>query len=189
MNTLASEKAVYERLYREVPEYNTYSPAEATAPLIIKLAEYLECNTILDAGCGKGQLIPLLVDKGFQVTGIDHTLIGLLPHIDITRCIEAPLSDIPCSDDFFNMVICVDVLEHIPNELLEESIKEMARVCNGYALFKIALFKDGYGKKIGEVLHKSVLPPETWISILDKYFDKVVTLEKYNGDLTVLCNG
>jgi SAM-dependent methyltransferase len=188
-DTIQREKAKYERLYREVPEYNTFSPGENLAILLLNTMKHNNIKSVLDAGCGKGQLVNIFSREGYDVRGADITLDGLYNHVDRSLCDETPLSNLPYESDKFDLVTCIDVLEHIPadNGVLEKSIAEMSRVCCNFAIFQIALCHDSYGKRIGEVLHQSVMPKEAWLKILSKHFFAVVLADQIGSNIVVFC--
>jgi SAM-dependent methyltransferase len=188
MNALAEEKVKYEEVYNNIPTYNDKSPADRLYPLILSCAEKLKCKKLLDAGCGSGKIISKFLTAGYDIKGVDITLLGLLDDGIKEHCTETPLSSLPFSDDSFDLAICVDVLEHIPktDNLLQDSLKELSRTSK-YSLFNIALFKDGHGKLIGKTLHETLMPANKWVALLNKYYDQVHVLEQSGIYLTVLC--
>jgi SAM-dependent methyltransferase len=188
-NTLAQEKALYENVYKSIPEYNRHSPCASLLPIIIDIANQHGVKSILDAGCGKGQSVHALDIGGFNARGIDLTLDGLLPEVNEALCIEAPLSDMPLANNEFDMTICVDVLEHIPQDdnMLNDSLKEIARVSARFAFLQICTRKDCFGKRVNATLHKSVFPSAWWVRKLREHFAYVEILEQRGGDVMLFC--
>lgn len=188
--TLTQEKALYQKVYKDIPEYNSYSPCAALLPVVIEIANQHGVKSILDAGCGRGQSVHALDVGGFHVRGVDLTLDGLLPEVDDALCVEAPLSAMPFSKNEFDMTICVDVLEHIPEDdnMLDDSLKEIARVSGRYALLQICTRKDGFGKRVDGTLHKSVFPPAWWVRKLRESFINVTQLECIGHNLLLFCS-
>lgn len=85
-------------------------------------------KTILDAGCAKGRFARMLMkDPGLDVVGIDiaENLLQCCPEGMITK--QGSILDMPFSNEEFNGVYCIEVIEHIPN-LVENAIIEMKRV-------------------------------------------------------------
>jgi 2-polyprenyl-3-methyl-5-hydroxy-6-metoxy-1,4-benzoquinol methylase len=84
---------------------------------------------VLDVGCGKGRLSRVLRDWGANVVGIDP-----VPRFLQVASINArgahfvlgTVTRLPFLDGAFDSLICVEVLEHVPD--VEAAIKEMSRV-------------------------------------------------------------
>ena len=90
-------------------------------------------GAVLDAGCGEGETLERLgglIDGA--VTGIDlnpesvEFAAARIPSGDFQ---VADLTDLPFEDDSFDLVFCLEVLEHIPNPA--PALAELARVCRG----------------------------------------------------------
>lgn len=99
-----------------------------TAPILAKL-EQANVKNILDLGCGNGSFTSLLADKGYEATGVDHSLSG----ISIARKSNAtlefnqhdltePLPAVYKSQ--FDCVLSVEVIEHLllPRSLLSNAL-------------------------------------------------------------------
>ena len=92
--------------------------------------------TVLDWGCGKGQITYLLRRRGFQVTSCDVESVAQdsafgqdTPIIDHFEMSVIPLqlaSELPFGDSSFDCIVSFGVLEHVPSD--EDSMKELRRV-------------------------------------------------------------
>lgn len=189
-SALKQETDLYKKVYSEIPEYNMVSPGVELIPFIVDIANDHSVKSILDAGCGRGQSVHALDIGGFNVRGIDLTLDGLLPEINEQLCVEAPLSDMPFNDNEFDMTVCVDVLEHIPQDdnMLDDSLKEIARVTSRFALLQICTRKDCFGKRVDATLHKSVHPVLSWVDKLYAHFENVTILENIGNNVMLFCS-
>lgn len=78
---------------------------------------------ILDVGCGYGEYLSPLRQKGFIAFGIDIDK-GALKSQDNVIC--ADVRKIPIKSSIFDIVVCVDVLEHVNND--DETLKEIKRI-------------------------------------------------------------
>ncbi len=94
----------------------------------------------LDIGCGGGFSCEFMANRGVRVSGIDQSVKCVVKaqehaassglEIDYEQGVAEKL---PYSDNTFDIVICVDVLEHVAN--LQTAISEIYRVLKPHGLF------------------------------------------------------
>lgn len=95
----------------------------------------------LDVGCGTGEGIRKAVDAGIDAYGADisdNTVLWRENGVE-GRCIQAPGHAMPYKDREFDFIYCGDVMEHIPEDYLIPTLKEIYRVGSDTFLFCIAL--------------------------------------------------
>ncbi len=88
---------------------------------------------VLDAGCGTGGFLRLLLDEGRfdAAAGVDiaGAAVSLAreqaPEADIR---QAPLRELPFEDASFELVVSNDVLQHVPESDVASSLAELRRV-------------------------------------------------------------
>ncbi|MGP1345507.1 MAG: class I SAM-dependent methyltransferase [Phycisphaerales bacterium] len=118
-------------------------------------------DSILDAGCGTGILLPMLADRGKNVTGVDISSAAREVYTRQTSRMHAPtfllspLHELPFPDDHFDLVWCSDVLEHIPIFDIPRSIGELIRVSRSTIALTINL-DNPYD------FHPTILPKSLW---------------------------
>jgi SAM-dependent methyltransferase len=101
-------------------------------------------KTILDVGCGEGSLLKMLKDKGNDVFGIDASKEGFLAcqkkEIDC-KLLDASVERFPYNDDKFDIVLCLETIEHLENPY--HCICEIKRVLKekGTLIISIPNFK------------------------------------------------
>jgi SAM-dependent methyltransferase len=101
--------------------------------LILDLVTPHAGERILDVGCGTGDNLQFFQDKWCSVTGIDASAemlkIARAKHGDHAELILAQAEDIPFSDNEFDIVTIINVLEtaNDPQKVIAEAI----RVCRG----------------------------------------------------------
>jgi SAM-dependent methyltransferase len=101
--------------------------------LILDLVAPHAGERILDVGCGTGDNLQFFRDKWCSVTGIDSSAemlkIARAKHGDHAELILAQAEDIPFSDNEFDIVTIINVLEtaNDPQKVIAEAI----RVCSG----------------------------------------------------------
>ncbi len=88
---------------------------------------------ILDAGCGEGQLLSMISKKfgslNLKLYGTDITTISLKSakkRIKNTKFSLQDLRNLDYKDEFFDIIICTEVIEHIPE--YKKVLKELKRV-------------------------------------------------------------
>ena len=88
---------------------------------------------LLDAGCGTGGFLRWALDRGSfaSAAGVDIGSAAIqlaqerLPNVDLRT---APLRSLPFDDHSFELVVSNDVLQHVHEQELEESLGELRRV-------------------------------------------------------------
>jgi ubiquinone/menaquinone biosynthesis C-methylase UbiE len=188
-NIIISEKAKYERLYDEVPAYTNFSPGMLIVENAIGFCQRNNLKSVIDIGCATGRATKEFSNHGFNVKGLDITLKGVDKEImkEIKDCfVESPVENIPFKDNEFDFVFCIDFLEHIHPDNIDRALSEIARVCIGYAQFKIALYKDGFGKAINESLHLSLFRVDKWTELLLKHFKIILKIPR-SSNVDFIC--
>ena len=97
----------------------------------------------LDVGAGRGTFIAYMRDVGIEAVGFDFSEWAVAhPY---PRCRkewlilwDATKAPWPWPDDSFDLVICLDTLEHIYEEDLDTVLKEMYRVAKKWIFLQIA---------------------------------------------------
>jgi len=84
-------------------------------------------GSILDAGCGTGITLQYIERFG-RPFGVDKEMVALkfCKTRDAKRLTCAPIEDLPFADASFDIVTCLDVIEHVEDD--QKAITEIARV-------------------------------------------------------------
>lgn len=97
-------------------------------------------KVVLDLGCGGGFVSEELVRRGATVIGVDPAaaLVEIARKHAQSEGMQIDYKvgvgeAIPCADEFFDVVVCVDVLEHVHD--LEKVLSEVRRVLKPGGLF------------------------------------------------------
>lgn len=143
-------------------------------------------SKILDAGCGNGFLMKEL-KKNSSLTkfyGLDilKDSISYAKKLNPdSRFFVGNVTDMPFKDDYFDLIICSEVIEHLKNP--ETALKEIQRTTKKYAIiclpyepfFTIAnLLRLKYLKTLGNYpghIHK--FGKQSLCNTLKKYFNKI----------------
>ncbi len=125
-------------------------------------------SRLLEIGCGHGRTARYLIEKGFNILGVDITLAGLPGYSSYevdSRFFEAPIWRLPFRDNHFDYTFSMDVLEHLPTKLIDKSIEEIYRITKVKTFHAISTIDD---KNYIEA-HKTVKPIIWW----EKQFSKL----------------
>jgi 2-polyprenyl-3-methyl-5-hydroxy-6-metoxy-1,4-benzoquinol methylase len=112
-------------------------------------------STVLDAGCAMGFLVEGLRKRGVEASGVDVSeyAISQVHESVASHCRVASLAE-PLGGRY-DLVTCVEVLEHIPPEQADAAI---ANLCAAGDRLLISTTPADYG----EATHLNVQPPEFW---------------------------
>jgi len=88
-----------------------------------------KCNRLLDVGCGEGDIAYFLKGKASKIYGIDNSKASLERANEkgiITKYSDLNQGKIPFQDSYFDVITCLDVIEHIKDPI--NLIAEIRRV-------------------------------------------------------------
>lgn len=86
----------------------------------------MDTQSALDVGARDGHISVLLADRVASVVALDLTR----PQISDPRvvCMAGDATALPFPDNHFDVVVCAEVLEHIPEPALTQACREIIRV-------------------------------------------------------------
>lgn len=133
------------------PHFGSSMAKQMSPGDLLKLTTAMDTTDVLDYGCGKGKL-------GLQLPFPIH-------HYDpgIPKWSTPP--------DPHDIVICVDVLEHVEPECTEAVLDDLARVTKQVGIFAVCLIKANKHLPDGRNAHINLKTKETWLALLRKRFD------------------
>jgi SAM-dependent methyltransferase len=91
-----------------------------------------DVRTVLDVGCGDGALTNPLAERGLTVAGMDVSTVAL-DHVRAPSVV-GDVARMPFADDAFDLVLCTEVLEHLPEDVYPAARRELQRVAGRYLL-------------------------------------------------------
>jgi len=111
-------------------------------------------KTVLDVGCGTGQCVAFLRERGLDAWGTDFSEDAFNNSIVQDFQIIAPANELPFADKSFDVVVSSDFFEHIKEEEIDAVYREMLRV--GKKVYARICFKEE------PPYHLTVKPKEWW---------------------------
>lgn len=136
---------------------------------VIEIRAEAEAVTVLDYGCGKGNLKNALGDVDW-VFEYDPAIPGK-----------------DARPERADMVVCTDVLEHIEPDLLDNVMSELVRVTGKVAYLVIATRDSNKCLSDGTSPHKIIEKPEWWrAKLAEKFFIADFSPNAATGELTAV---
>ncbi|MBD3407215.1 MAG: methyltransferase domain-containing protein [Candidatus Lokiarchaeota archaeon] len=175
------EKDKYDRIYAgnfRYPNTNSLYGSLCHGANVIKFIDQLDFDTVLDIGCGRAQFASLMLKRGKKVSACDISQ-SLIDQLSISgvKFVCCPMSDIKFNCTF-DLVTAFDVLEHIPEDLIDQSLLELRRVTGKHAIVSVAWHED---EKWGMDLHVTVKDESWWYDKLNGMFDINIIQRKPHG--------
>jgi hypothetical protein len=162
---ISQEYREQNRKLHELPNYGN-SSGKWGKP-VAELAELNQCRTILDYGCGKGDLKVALMNN---------------PNVfEYDPAIEGKDSTPEPAD----MVVCTDVLEHIEPELIENVLDDLKRVTLKIGYFLINTAAAEKFLPDGRNAHVLQRPLEWWMPKLWERFE-IQYMRRQGNDIVLV---
>ena len=149
----------------------------AFAPMIKEIIKNENINNMIDYGCGKGNFY----SNSFNLGG------SLIPPLREFWDIDITLYD-PCyekyskfkKDETFDLTICIDVLEHIPETDIEWILDRFFKISKKFIFINVACYEAIALLPDGENAHINIQKPIWWSNKLEKF-------QKNHQDVKVIC--
>jgi hypothetical protein len=153
-STISTEYLDEQKLLHLNPNYGVASLS--FAPIVADLVRQTEIRSISDYGAGKKNLL-----VGLKRSGIDA--IDYYPYDPAFDEYGEPRSA--------DLVCCIDVLEHIEPDKLENVLTELARITINLGFFSIHMGPAAKVLSDGRNAHLIQQPSSWWLPKLVKYFE------------------
>jgi glycosyltransferase involved in cell wall biosynthesis len=122
------------------------------------ITESLHPRTVLDVGCALGMLVEALRDRGIDARGVDISTWAIEQVPDHLRQFCRVGSVTEEIDGDYDLITCVEVLEHLPPSLAEVAV---ANLCRHAQMVLFSSTPDDFD----EPSHLNVEPSEYWADI------------------------
>ena len=160
----------YIEQYKILHKQGNYgSSSEKLYDDILPLVKEINPKTILDFGCGQSKLIDMLpCEKRYRY----DPAVKQYEHLPALR--------------EFDLIICIDVLEHIPEDKIEQTLR-LIYYMSLNVIFDIGIKPATHLLPNGENAHCTVKPVEWWMEKLKEVFYEKVTFVKDIRGVKFLC--
>lgn len=130
----------YQIEYYEIEDFWNGVPTESDLERIEKVSELIppDVTSVLDVGCGNGIFINYLIDhprKYSILHGVDRSLAAL--NFVKTEKTQASIENLPFTAGEFDLVACLEVLEHLPKPIYQQALTELTRVSSKYIIVAV----------------------------------------------------
>ena len=153
--TISDEYLKEQQKLHENPAYGVASTK--FAPVVADLIKKTQAKSVADYGAGKQRLWTSLNELGIEA-GVDY-----LPYDPAFPEYGAPKSA--------DLVCCIDVLEHIEPDLLDNVLKELSEIVTKMGFFTIHQGPAGKTLSDGRNAHLIQKPTSWWLPRLCEYFE------------------
>jgi SAM-dependent methyltransferase len=108
---------------------------------ITELVRQTSASCLLDVGCAEGFVIQYLRQQGLSIAAVggdfdSEALLWGRSHVDHAMPLaKFDIHRLPYADNYFPLVMCLEVLEHLPNSVV--AVQELARVSQEYVLLSV----------------------------------------------------
>jgi SAM-dependent methyltransferase len=95
--------------------------------------------SLLDVGCGDGRITHRFAERVPRVVGVDASE-AALAFVEVEARL-GPVDRLDFPDRSFDLVSCLEVIEHLPDGVFEACLAELARVARRYVLISVPLLE------------------------------------------------
>jgi SAM-dependent methyltransferase len=111
-------------------------------------------RTVLDAGCGRGDVVAHLLRQGYQACGVELSAHAVSHGVVKTgEVMQGSLDKLPFPDRSFDLVFSSEVLEHIAADRIPVVVRELVRICRTRLFLTISLRPSSQNNAFHVTLH------------------------------------
>ena len=163
-------------MYKEMTvTKNNFKTEIIRADRLMKMIEHLEIESILDIGCGHGELLQACQGVGIEVQGVDLNVDCVMNGIPVVESLQ----DVGGT---YDMVSMVHYLEHITSPVAE--LVAAQQWSNRYVLVDVPLqSKEAYWLNLP---HTLIFKPHTLVSAMERAGLNMVGMGMTERDVTAI---
>ncbi|HIP33321.1 MAG TPA: class I SAM-dependent methyltransferase [Bacteroidia bacterium] len=162
--------------YKGGYKYEVYYPFhKAVAEGIF---EIFKPRKILDVGCAMGYLVKAFQELGVDACGIDISEYAIKNGV-VRNLILGDATSIPFKDGSFDLVIALDLIEHLKNP--EEFISEVYRILKPNRYFVVKTCSPSSKDAKADPTHVTILTEKEWETMFKRF--NFVRLKNYEREI------
>lgn len=122
--------------------------------------------TVLDAGCAIGLLVGALRQRGVDAIGFDVSRFAIdeaVAHGLLGKAFNFSLDDSQLYGGLYDLVTCIEVVEHIDPEFADTAISNLCRMA------KVAILFSSTPDDFTEPTHVNVQPEDYWLQLFARH--------------------
>lgn len=145
----------------------------------------LKPESFIEFGCAYGHIVKLVENEGVFSVGVDVSKFAVGMRVT-NSLVRASVTHLPFKDGSFDLGFASELMEHIPEEYVDQALDEIARVCRrcwfGIAYKEIdEIIWGTYGKT--DPSHVTVKPFNWWEQKFKKYNGRLWQFRKNKAGL------
>lgn len=148
--------------------YSNYTETSVADPMYLNIAQAIASvfkpKMVLELGCGHGVILKHLQAMGIASYGVEISDYILSKSL-VSTVSKSNLHQLPFSDHCFDLVFSCRVLEHVPDIMFAEALREMTRVCCGVQWHLLPMFEVYPYTGCKEAVFKVMRQDETHVQI------------------------
>jgi SAM-dependent methyltransferase len=162
VNMAAYDERLFDEYYFKHDCGRPYERSEVWLQFFAGIAEAIvrkiTPRTVLDAGCAMGFLVEGLRERGVEAYGIDVSEYALQQVRDDLKPYCRPASVTDPLPQHYNLLVCIEVLEHLPAQTCERAVENFCRASDD------VLFSST-PEDYKEMSHLNVQPAAYWAGL------------------------
>lgn len=147
----------------------------------------IRSGKLCDIGCAEGALLKWAEKRGYETYGVDISDFAIREtsyrKLSQTQLSVAAINFLPFVDNYFDIITCFDVLEHLENPVI--GLREISRCLRRQGLFVMSTpninskgrtwkGENWHGNR--DSTHLSLLSPERWIALIEQSNLKLIDI-------------
>ncbi|MDX2049454.1 MAG: class I SAM-dependent methyltransferase [Chitinophagaceae bacterium] len=101
-----------------------------------------DVKSLADIGCGNGVFVNFLqtARPGLKILAVDRSTTAL-KYVQTEKKL-GDISGIPAENSAFDCVTCLEVIEHLPVQVYEKALQELARIAKDYIIISVPYLEE-----------------------------------------------